>query len=89
MPETVTNSKKSVQTQPRLFNVDQRPPVEINDNTIMPFGRYKNKKRLHQVPATYLLWLYNRGCWHEGIRKYIIANLAAIQQAAAKIPVRR
>lgn len=74
--------------QQALFIVEQKPPVFVTDNTIITFGKYKGKKRMHQIPATYLLWLYNKGCRHNGVRAYIISNLAAITAAAGKIPHR-
>jgi uncharacterized protein (DUF3820 family) len=36
----------------------------------MPFGRYKNKQ-MKDVPAVYLLLLYDRKCRHTGVRQYI------------------
>ncbi|MBD3627622.1 DUF3820 family protein [Cyclobacterium sp.] len=31
----------------------------MNDQTLMPFGKYKNTP-MANVPDSYLLWLYNR-----------------------------
>lgn len=53
----------------------------FNDNSLMPFGRHLGK-RLIEVPAKYLLWLYNAGCNHEGVRKYIIENLEVLKKEA-------
>jgi len=53
----------------------------FNDNSIMPFGAHRGKAMIN-VPAKYLLWLYNNGCNHEGIRKYIIENLDALNKEA-------
>lgn len=61
------------------------PPVEeeITDNSNMPFGKHKGKK-MANVPAFYLLWLYNEGCSHAGVRKYIIDNLDSLQKEAGQ-----
>lgn len=45
----------------------------------MPFGKYRGKKMI-EVPAHYLLWLYNEGCDHDGVRKYIIDNLDGLNK---------
>ncbi|WP_366925851.1 DUF3820 family protein [Acinetobacter sp.] len=45
----------------------------------MPFGRYRGKAMVN-VPAQYLLWLYNNGCGHAGVRNYIIANLNCLNE---------
>ena len=56
----------------------------FDDNTVMPFGKHKGKK-MANVPAVYLLWLYGEGCNHEGVKKYIVANLSLLEQEAAKV----
>lgn len=53
----------------------------IHDYTPMPFGKYQGK-RIIEVPALYLLWLYNQGCHHTGVRQYIIQNLDALMKEA-------
>lgn len=55
----------------------------INDNTPMPFGKYAGKPMIG-VPAKYLLWLYNEGCNHDGVRKYLIDNLEALKKEAGE-----
>lgn len=50
---------------------------EFTDTTPMPFGKYKGKALIN-VPGPYLLWLYNNGCEHERLKKYIVSNLDAI-----------
>lgn len=49
----------------------------------MPFGKYKGQALIN-VPAQYLLWLYNKGCDHIGIKKYITDNLEILNREAAK-----
>lgn len=57
----------------------------LTDRDVMPFGKYKGKT-LANVPAPYLLWLYNEGCSNEALKQYIIDNLDCLKQEAAKIP---
>jgi uncharacterized protein (DUF3820 family) len=57
------------------------PAEPITDNTPMPFGKYIGKPMV-SVPAHYLLWLFNEGCSHEGVRKYIIENLDGLKKEA-------
>jgi uncharacterized protein (DUF3820 family) len=55
--------------------------TEITDNTPMPFGKYQGTPMI-KVPAKYLLWLFNEGCWHDGVRKYLHDNLDALNKEA-------
>lgn len=50
----------------------------------MPFGKYRGKAMVN-IPAFYLLWLYNNGCDHEGVRKYINDNLDALNKEAGRV----
>ena len=56
---------------------------EIDDNSIMPFGKFKGKKMVN-IPAHYFLWLYDNGCSHEGVKKYIINNLDGLRKEAGR-----
>lgn len=47
----------------------------------MPFGMHKGKA-LANVPAKYLLYLYNNGVDHSQLKKYIEANMDALQKEA-------
>jgi uncharacterized protein (DUF3820 family) len=58
--------------------------MEYNDNTPMPFGKYQGKTLIN-VPAVYLLWLYNNNCSHEGVKKYIVDNLEILKKEAEKV----
>lgn len=60
------------------------PPQLFNDNTPMPFGRYRGKAMIN-VPAVYLLWLHDNGCDHAGVKQYINDNFAALRSEAAKV----
>jgi uncharacterized protein (DUF3820 family) len=51
----------------------------FTDITPMPFGKYQGKA-LIKVPAHYLLWLFNEGCDHPQLKKYITENLDALKK---------
>lgn len=57
----------------------------MNDNSIMPFGKHKGKK-LANVPAQYLLWLYNQQEFviSSNLKDYISDNLEVLQQETNK-----
>lgn len=57
----------------------------MNDNSIMPFGKYKGIKLIN-VPASYLLWLYSQ--WTETtqlddnqkeLKEYIEDNMKVLE----------
>jgi len=57
----------------------------MNDNSIMPFGKYKGTKLIN-VPASYLLWLYSQ--WAETtqlddnqkeLKEYIEDNMKVLE----------
>jgi uncharacterized protein (DUF3820 family) len=50
----------------------------LNDLSLMPFGQHKGKP-MQDVPASYLVWLKEQGCNHEGVRGYITENWSAIK----------
>lgn len=54
-----------------------------NDSTLMTFGKFKGKKMI-DVPAVYLLWLYDNGCDHPGVMQYIQDNLDVLNKQAGK-----
>lgn len=47
----------------------------------MPFGKHRGKAMI-DVPAPYLLWLYNSCCDHAGVKQYITDNLDALNKEA-------
>lgn len=56
---------------------------DYTDDTIMPFGKYKDKK-LSDVPASYLLWLegtLRRDDWRD-LQRYIKDNYEALKLQA-------
>lgn len=67
----------------RGFEVQKLSPMstELNDRSQMPFGKYQGKA-MANVPAQYLIWLYNQGCNHPGVKKYILDNLEILKKEA-------
>lgn len=51
----------------------------LNDNSPMPFGKYKGQK-LIDVPASYFLWLYDNNYSYGNIKDYIIDNLDVLHK---------
>ncbi len=50
----------------------------MTDESIMPFGKYADKQ-MADVPADYLLWLYeNNKCYGE-VKSYIKENIDVIK----------
>ena len=50
----------------------------FDDNTLMPFGQYKNTK-LANVPAQYLIYIYENYTLSEPLKAYIKDNLEALK----------
>lgn len=50
----------------------------MTDESIMPFGKHKGKK-MANVPASYLLWLYENGKCFGEFKEYIIDNLDVLK----------
>ena len=46
---------------------------------VMPFGKHKNKK-MEDIPADYLLWVYNNVEMRGGLKDYIQANINGIKK---------
>jgi uncharacterized protein (DUF3820 family) len=57
--------------------------IPFTDNTPMPFGMHRGKA-MANVPAHYLLWLFDKGCDHEGVKQYIIANLDLLKKETGR-----
>jgi uncharacterized protein (DUF3820 family) len=49
----------------------------MNDQDLMPFGKHKGEK-MEDVPASYLLWLRDKGSFHHGVALYIEENFTAL-----------
>lgn len=55
----------------------------LSDLSPMPFGKYRGKA-MQDVPAKYLLWLYDSKVDHPAVRAYIIDNLQVLRQEAGQ-----
>jgi uncharacterized protein (DUF3820 family) len=51
----------------------------MDDNSIMPFGKYQGKK-LVNVPSAYLKWLWEKKLCVGPLKEYIKDNLEVIEQ---------
>lgn len=47
--------------------------MKLTDESPMPFGKYAGAK-MANVPADYLIWLYDNGKTSEQVRQYIEEN---------------
>lgn len=56
---------------------------EYTDESKMPFGAHKGTK-LANVPAGYLMYLYDHDLKEGPLRRYIVANLDVLEQQAEK-----
>ena len=50
----------------------------MKDETLMPFGKHKGKK-LANVPASYLLWLFDQDWIKPDMKLYINENMDALK----------
>lgn len=57
----------------------------LTDNSPMPFGKYKDKAMVN-VPAVYLIWLYEQGVSHQGVKAYIEQNWTVLKNEVSRIP---
>jgi hypothetical protein len=62
----------------------------LTDDDPMPFGKYASPPtKMRDVPASYLLWLWDNGLWRDesnagginrgGVRQYIIERFHALE----------
>lgn len=52
--------------------------MAFNDQSLMPFGKHQGKK-MEDVPASYLLWLWNDDVQHPDVRAYIEDNMSVLK----------
>lgn len=50
----------------------------LSDESLMPYGIHKGKK-MANVPASYLIWLYDNNKCDKAIKWYIERNMDALQ----------
>ena len=53
----------------------------MTDESIMPFGKHKGEK-MANVPASYLLWIYDNMNLFDDLREYIDENRDALEVEA-------
>ena len=53
--------------------------MNFNDSSLMPFGKYEGIE-LEKVPASYLLWLYDKGLNHQDLKEYIEDNMEVLKK---------
>jgi uncharacterized protein (DUF3820 family) len=54
----------------------------MDDNSRMPWGKYKNEK-MANVPADYLLWLLKENKCAGDVKRYIETNVDILQEEIA------
>ncbi|MDD3686442.1 MAG: DUF3820 family protein [Bacteroidales bacterium] len=52
---------------------------ELEDKSPMPYGKYKGTA-MANVPAVYLLYIYNNAMSTPAVRKYIESNMDVLKQ---------
>ena len=58
----------------------------LTDNDKMPFGKYKGEK-MANVPADYLMWVYDNNIVIGDVRNYIRDNLDVIQAEIKRMKI--
>ena len=53
--------------------------MKLTDESPMPFGKYKGDK-MANVPASYLMWLYDNNKCNAEVREYIKENLDVLRK---------
>lgn len=56
---------------------------KLTDESLMPFGKYKDYSMIN-VPASYLIWLYENDKCNKLVKDYIIDNWDVLQIQANK-----
>jgi len=51
----------------------------MDDNSMMPFGKYKGEK-MANVPASYLIWIYENNKCTGKVAMYIRNNLDVLKE---------
>lgn len=57
--------------------------MPLTDESLMPFGKHKGTK-MANVPASYLLWMYEQECVSMEIHNYVKDNLDVLKQEIKK-----
>lgn len=56
-----------------------KPLPDLTDSDLMPTGKHKGEK-MEDIPAKYLLYIYENDMCNARVRKYIEDNLDVIKQ---------
>lgn len=51
----------------------------MNDESLMPYGKFKGDK-LENVPAYYLLWMYDNGKLNNELKAYVDENRTLLEK---------
>lgn len=51
---------------------------QFDDNSLMPWGKHEGEK-MANVPASYLLWIYDNNKCHGEVKSYIVKNLELLK----------
>jgi uncharacterized protein (DUF3820 family) len=62
---------------------EAKKPEPLKDDSIMPTGKHKGEKMIN-VPANYLMHIYDSGMCNNLVKVYIESNLDVIRQQAIK-----
>lgn len=54
----------------------------MNDESVIPFGKYKGEK-MANVPPDYLIWLYENGKCYGELKDYIKDNMDVLKSEIA------
>lgn len=57
--------------------------IVLNDTSPMPYGEHKGKAMI-DVPARYLLWLWENNKYSKAVGTYILNNLDALRKEAGQ-----
>ncbi len=52
--------------------------MKLTDKSLMPYGKYKGVE-MANVPADYLLWLYDNEKCSNDVKDYIVENLEILR----------
>lgn len=63
----------------KLYILAKEIKMELDDNSPMPWGKYKGEK-MANVPATYLMWLYDNNKCNAEVQAYINDNMDALKE---------
>ena len=60
----------------------------LNDNSLMPWGRFKGRK-MANVPADYLLWLYRENKASGDVLEYINDNWTVLLHEVQNMDIKK